>query len=194
MSWSVSNEPAPVRRAPAKGAPACPTESQEQKALFDWWRAYARNTPLVMLHIPNGGARNAITGARMKAEGVTAGVPDILLAVPRQGCHGLWIELKRRKGGEYDSMSVAVEEVEIIIPESMGRVEALAKATAVLNRVIERRMRKWRAERKEVAVFGPRIEENPGQPYRTLVYRVARDRGGYSLCNVWNLNAYRVTA
>ena len=70
----------------------------------------------------------------------------------------------------------------------MGRVEALAKATAVLNRVIERRMRKWRAERKEVAVFGPRIEENPGQPYRTLVYRVARDRGGYSLCNVWNLN------
>lgn len=43
-------------------------------------------------------------------------------------------------------MSVAVEEVEIIIPESMGRVEALAKATAVLNRVIERRMRKWRAE------------------------------------------------
>nr|WP_294508356.1 hypothetical protein [uncultured Bilophila sp.] len=99
MSWSVSNEPAPVRRAPAKGAPACPTESQEQKALFDWWRAYARNTPLVMLHIPNGGARNAITGSRMKAEGVTAGVPDILLAVPRQGCHGLWIELKRRKGG-----------------------------------------------------------------------------------------------
>lgn len=91
-------------------------------------------------------------------------------------------------------MSVAVEEVEIIIPESMGRVEALAKATAVLNRVIERRMRKWRAERKEVAVFGPRIEDNPGHPYRTLVYRVARDRGGYSLCNVWNLNAYRVTA
>lgn len=90
-------------------------------------------------------------------------------------------------------MSVPVE-VEIVIPESMGRVEALAKTTAVLNRVIERRMRQWRVSRGEIAVFGPRIENNPGQPYRTLVYRVAHDRGGYSLCNVWNLNAYRVTA
>lgn len=90
-------------------------------------------------------------------------------------------------------MSVPVE-VEIVIPESMGRVEALAKATAVLNRAIERRMWKWRASRGEIAVFGPRINDIPGWPYRTLVYRVARDRGGYSLCNVWNLNAYRVTA
>ena len=120
MSWSVSNEPAPVRRAPAKGAPACPTESQEQKALFDWWRAYARNTPLVMLHIPNGGARNAITGSRMKAEGVTAGVPDILLAVPRQGCHGLWIELKRRKGGR---VSEAQEHVMARLRQAGYRVE-----------------------------------------------------------------------
>ncbi len=90
-------------------------------------------------------------------------------------------------------MSVPVE-VEIVIPESMGRVEALAKVAAVLNRVVEGRLRQWRASRGEIAVFGPRIEDNPGQPYRTLVYRIARDRGGYSLCNVWNLNAYRVTA
>ena len=90
-------------------------------------------------------------------------------------------------------MSAAVE-VEIVIPESMGRVEALAKTIAVLNRVIEGRMRLWRASRREVAVFGPHVEENPGLPYRTLVYRVARDFGGYSLCDVWGLNAYRVTA
>ena len=38
MTWSVSNESAPVRRAPAKRARACPTESQEQKSLFKWWR------------------------------------------------------------------------------------------------------------------------------------------------------------
>ena len=34
MNWSVFNESAPVRRAPAKRARACPTESQEQKSLF----------------------------------------------------------------------------------------------------------------------------------------------------------------
>ena len=81
MTWSVSNESAPVRRAPAKRARACPTESQEQKSLFKWWRVYSRHAPhLVMYHIPNGGRRDAITGARLKAEGVVAGVPDIFLA------------------------------------------------------------------------------------------------------------------
>lgn len=108
--------------APAHGgkAPACPTESQEQKALFGWWRAYARNTSLVMLHIPNGGARNAITGARMKAEGVAAGVPDILLAASRQGCHGLWIELKRQKGGR---VSEAQEGIMTALRQAGYRVE-----------------------------------------------------------------------
>ena len=56
-----------------------------------------------MYHIPNGGRRDAITGARLKAEGVVAGVPDIFLAVPRQGFHGLYVELKRQKGGSLES-------------------------------------------------------------------------------------------
>ena len=94
----------PVRRAPAKRVRACPTESQEQKSLFKWWRVYSRHAPhLVMYHIPNGGRRDAITGARLKAEGVVAGVPDIFLAVPRQGFHGLYVELKRQKGGSLES-------------------------------------------------------------------------------------------
>ena len=72
MTWSVSNESAPVRCAQAKKRPPCPPESEEQKALFDWWKRtpYARH--FVMYHIPNGGRRNKITGARLKAEGVVA--------------------------------------------------------------------------------------------------------------------------
>ena len=94
----------PVRRARAKKPSVCPEESQEQKALFKWWRVYSRHAPhLVMYHIPNGGRRDAITGARLKAEGVVAGVPDIFLAVPRQGFHGLYVELKRQKGGRLES-------------------------------------------------------------------------------------------
>lgn len=104
MTWSVSTEPAPVRRARAKKPSVCPEESQEQKALFKWWRVYSRHAPhLVMYHIPNGGRRDKITGARLKAEGVVAGVPDVFLASPRQGFHGLYIEMKRRKGGSLES-------------------------------------------------------------------------------------------
>ena len=72
--------------AQAKKRPSCPPESEEQKALFDWWKRtpYARH--FVMYHIPNGGRRDKITGARLKAEGVVAGVPDVFLAYLKEHC------------------------------------------------------------------------------------------------------------
>jgi hypothetical protein len=75
-------------------------EGAEQRALFKWAK-YAQNRfPELqyLFHVPNGGARNAITGARLKAQGVKAGVPDIYLDVARGCYHGLRIELKAGKG------------------------------------------------------------------------------------------------
>lgn len=46
--------------------------------------------------IPNGGLRNKITAARMKREGVKAGVPDIQI-ITKSGASAL-IELKASKG------------------------------------------------------------------------------------------------
>lgn len=77
------------------------SEHQEQVALFRW-AAVARTTyPALdlMFAIPNGGKRDAITGAVMKREGVKKGTPDLMLPVPRGEYHGLFIELKRVKGG-----------------------------------------------------------------------------------------------
>lgn len=51
-----------------------------------------------MFAIPNGGQRNAIIGAQLKASGTKPGVPDIFLPIARNGFHGLWIELKIHKG------------------------------------------------------------------------------------------------
>lgn len=80
---------------------AIPTEHQEQCALFEWQAWMAKRIPeLHLMHaIPNGGKRDIRTAAMLKAEGVKPGVPDIFLPLPRGGCHGLYIELKRRKGG-----------------------------------------------------------------------------------------------
>lgn len=78
-----------------------PTEAEEQRALFRWaaLAAGARPELRLLYHIPNEGRRSVVTGARMKAEGMKPGVPDICLPVARGGYHALYIELKRIKGG-----------------------------------------------------------------------------------------------
>jgi len=49
--------------------------------------------------IPNGGQRNVITAKKLKAEGVTAGIPDLFVAAPCGGYNGIYIELKNGKQG-----------------------------------------------------------------------------------------------
>lgn len=61
--------------------------------LFVQWfrREY---TGVLIFAIPNGGVRGKIAAAKLKAEGVVRGIPD--LYVPEWK---LWIEMKRVKGG-----------------------------------------------------------------------------------------------
>lgn len=87
----------------------CPEEEVEQTCLFRW-AAYSlgAHPELRLLHaIPNGGKRSKSEAARMKAAGVKAGVPDMFLPVARGGSHGLYIELKRIKGGRVSAEQLA---------------------------------------------------------------------------------------
>lgn len=87
----------------------CPEEEMEQTCLFRW-AAYSlgAHPELKLLHaIPNGGKRSKSEAARMKAAGVKAGVPDMFLPVARGGSHGLYIELKRIKGGRVSAEQLA---------------------------------------------------------------------------------------
>lgn len=59
----------------------------------------ALHPELALLHaIPNGGLRDPVTAGKLSAEGLRAGVPDLCLPVPRQGYHGLYVELKTQGG------------------------------------------------------------------------------------------------
>lgn len=78
------------------------TEHTEQVNLMKWWALACHGfglSELLLFAIPNGGNRNKITGAILKAEGVRAGAPDLFLAYPNNGHGGLFIEMKKTKGG-----------------------------------------------------------------------------------------------
>lgn len=72
------------------------SEHDLQKAVIDECdrRAILRPEYGLIFAIPNGGARHPIIAAKLKAEGVRAGVPDLFLPVARHGYHGLFVELK----------------------------------------------------------------------------------------------------
>lgn len=80
-------------------------EHDQQVLLFEWAKLQEGRYPeLALLHsVPNGGVRGGsklqriINGKRMKDEGQKNGVPDIFLPVAKDGCHGLWIEMKAGK-------------------------------------------------------------------------------------------------
>lgn len=78
-----------------------PTEDTEQLAVIAWCEGYALADARarLLLHIPNGGSRHIAEASKLRRLGVRAGVPDLLLPVAVAPYHGLWIEMKRRKGG-----------------------------------------------------------------------------------------------
>ena len=53
--------------------------------------------------VPNGGRRDATTAAKLKAEGVVAGVADLILLKSNRDYGALLIEMKTLKGRQRDS-------------------------------------------------------------------------------------------
>ena len=73
------------------------SENQEQIQIINWWNEHCAeyNLPEIALaHICNEQS-SASRRALNKKMGVRAGFPDLILAVPVEKYHGLFIELKR---------------------------------------------------------------------------------------------------
>lgn len=96
-------------------------EHRTQCACVRWFRLQYPQFATLLFAIPNGGARNAVTGARLKAEGVVAGAADLFLAVPGGGYHGLFIEMKTENG----TQSTAQKEFQAEVTRAGYRYEVV---------------------------------------------------------------------
>lgn len=89
-----------VARANATEKKAKPRhiESHLQRNCFTWFRLQYPRLRLLLFAVPNGGFRNKKEAGIMKAEGVTAGVADVILLIPSGGFASLCVEFKTEDG------------------------------------------------------------------------------------------------
>lgn len=94
-----------VARANAKTEKTKPRhiESSIQRNCFTWFRLQYPRLRLLLFAVPNGGFRNKREAGIMKAEGVTAGVADVILLKPSGGYASLCVEFKTEDGRQQPS-------------------------------------------------------------------------------------------
>lgn len=86
-----------------------PSEHAEQSVVVQWFWMQHPALRGCLFAVPNGAhlagtpRQRAAKMAKMKAEGFQPGVSDLFLMVARGGCHGLWIEMKRRNASPSDT-------------------------------------------------------------------------------------------
>lgn len=85
------------------------SEHDIQSACVKWFRLWY--SKYMIYAIPNGGERNAIVAAKLKKEGVLAGVPDLHIPVARKGYHGLYIEMKAGKNKPTDNQITVMDKL-----------------------------------------------------------------------------------
>ena len=107
------------------------SEHLEQAMLVSWFRKNYHPTHRIF-SIPNGGARSAMNGMSMKAEGLTKGVPDLCIPSIK-----LFIELKKVKGGklsvEQKDWLDYLNSVGYIALECKGFEDAKANIISLMN-------------------------------------------------------------
>jgi hypothetical protein len=85
------------------------SEHDIQKSCINWFRL--KYPKYLIYAIPNGGQRNKIVAAKLKAEGVLAGIPDLHIPVSKQGFHGLYIEMKAGKNKPSDNQITVMQKL-----------------------------------------------------------------------------------
>ena len=78
---------------------SCPLEHEEQANVVQWFDLQYPQLSRLLFAIPNGANKSIATAMKFKREGLRPNFPDLGLAVARRGYNGMFIEMKRVKGG-----------------------------------------------------------------------------------------------
>lgn len=90
-----------------------------QVACVKWFDLQYPKERMLLFAVPNGGRRDRVTGAKLKAEGVRAGVADLFYAKPKCDvsgfvvCCGLFVEMKTMNDGSCQSEAQRLFEREV---------------------------------------------------------------------------------
>ena len=106
-------------------------ESTLQTSCVKWFRLQYPN--LVIYAVPNGGSRNVREAQRLKAEGVLAGVADLVIMLP-QG-KSLYIEMKVKGNKQTDNQKDFQK-----IAETLGHTYAVCYSFEEFKRIIEEKL------------------------------------------------------
>lgn len=90
------------------------TEFQSCCALMEWWAFYSRINKFyegLLFHCPNQSVGGVKHGRNLQRMGVRKGQPDYMLAIPRGGFHGMFIEMKSADGRLSPEQKVALEKL-----------------------------------------------------------------------------------
>lgn len=78
-------------------------EHRLQADCVRWFRLQYPKMRHNLFAVPNGGKRDAVTGAKLKEEGALAGVADLILLKSNRFYGALLIEVKTKTGRQSDS-------------------------------------------------------------------------------------------
>lgn len=87
-------------------------ESRLQAACVRWFRYEYQSIKNLLFAIPNGGFRRIREARALASEGVTPGIPDLMLAVPINPYHGLFIEMKAGKNKTTSHQKERIKELQ----------------------------------------------------------------------------------
>lgn len=109
-------------------------EGSHQAAVFEW-ASYIKVPEGGVLRdymyaILNGAKRTPVQAAILKRQGLTAGYPDLCLAIPRKAYHGMYLELKR-------AAYYRITKEQHVVIDRLNRVGYCARVSNTIDKSIE---------------------------------------------------------